>query len=761
MTAKKQGFWNTFKAIKAEAAADKAAYRAAKAHVELDSNSTQPNKSGKTDIEDEVIDTEKEFNAEKWKIGHKTPSRLINYDASTATNIDFYREYLAQRLHNGTWDAPMSTRSTDITLGYRKIFTKSTEKVVYMITNYPVQLKKYIFDDIRNVVERYGVVVNFSIKMTPHTINWESNSMKERVEKAQKRVSNKQKLTKFSTSSEYQKAQANDRLAESFGYFISLADRGAQTCFVSIAIEICRVRNDVDAYHNFIEAQHQLKKYCRNLGLKEVKGELYEYLRARSPMIADFNSTVLEVTRLFSDEIVARLTGFRGGPIGTTGTLMGRDITNNYLVYKNFVRSGGEAENLLIAAETGSGKSVIAKVLEILLQCGGFNMIIQDIDGEYSEACDLLGGVKVAFESSYFDTMPISDPTGDPKIDVGLYADAMQSTASLWSALVDIEKGMNIYQRRIFNDAYNRLLDRFNVIESDPTTWGNSKVLNYKLLYEEIKSLSKDSQYISDSGIPETELHSMVIALSVFFEERGLYSRIFQRKIDINDILNRKRETPQFIDLVLNLQNDDQSEEGKITQTIKLLTASYLVLALTNRFKQMGEFTAQIIEEYQRYARLPMVSSQVLTSITGNRKRNAITILITNSPLQLLKSADISAYAVIENINNYIIGALKPRTIDAVVDVFNLDNCGPLLNAIATNPKYKYCFLMKLDNRDVTIAKWDLPQSLLSSPLFKTRDTKKQIKRNRDTLRWEDIREDVHAKMEAGRQLALQINGGE
>jgi len=119
----RKGILSKIKDIKDTAAADKAAYRAAKAHVEVAAKPTKP----QNDDDDNIEDVEKEVHADKWKIGHKTPSRLVDYDATTATNIDFYREYLAQRLHNGTWDAPMSTRDTDITLGYRKIFTKSTE----------------------------------------------------------------------------------------------------------------------------------------------------------------------------------------------------------------------------------------------------------------------------------------------------------------------------------------------------------------------------------------------------------------------------------------------------------------------------------------------------------------------------------------------------------------------------------------------------------------------------------------------------------
>ena len=112
--------------------------------------------------------------------------------------------------------------------------------------------------------------------------------------------------------------------------------------------------------------------------------------------------------------------------------------------------------------------------------------------------------------------------------------------------------------------------------------------------------------------------------------------------------------------------------------------------------------------------------------ITGNRKRNAATFVISNSPTALLKMSSASNQAIVDNITNYIIGKVKETAMDDVCKSFSLENCRSDLMHIAKGGEYKNSFILKINNKDATIVKQSIPKSLVKSPLFLTRDEKKK-----------------------------------
>ena len=655
----------------------------------------------------------------------------------------FYAEVGELIVSNGAYDERRSNKLDELTIGYRKIFSPSTMKVVYSITAYPNQLDREFFKKARSAIEGYGVVLNFNVRMRPHTIDWSDPSMKEKKQLVEKYVSdNKGNTNYFSTKEDNVEVEKTKILAQTFGYFTSIEMRSHQLCLVDIMMELCRVKEDDRARIQFVESQKRLKNYfsLQDFQIKEVKFNLFDYLKFRSPTSA-FKRELLpdETSVILSDEIVARMPGYSAGAIGDSGLFLGRDVTTNKFVYKNFVRSGGQAENFLVIAGTGSGKSFWMKVFIPMAIAAGFNVVALDIDGDYIPEVKYLNGHVISFRDGYFDTLVISDPTGDESIDSELLRESREATTTVFSCLTDIEKGMTSDEVKIFTEAYNRMYDDNSIIMDDRTTWGNSSKLSYHMLYNYICDLQNDEQALK-IGVSLDTINKFVAKLSTFFDEKGLRSHMFRKKVTINEILNRQSKDPMCLDIFLDIQKNATEGEELIGQTVKQLTANYLTTLIANRNKSEGQFTMEIIEEYQRYSHQPKVASMILNKVTGNRKRNVSTFLITNSPLELLRNNSASAYAVIENINNYVIGAIKPKTIEEVCKVFSLDNCEDILHKLATSNRFKHCFMLKLNGREVAIAKYDVPKKLVDSPLFKSRDTEMKEKEVK-SLKWKDTNE--------------------
>lgn len=657
--------------------------------------------------------------------------------------LKFYTEVGEQILSNGAYDERQSNKLDELTIGYRKIFSQSTMKVVYTITAFPNELDREFFRKARAAIEGYGVVLNFNMRVRPYKINWADSGMKEKKQLVQKHVKDfKNETDYFSTKDDNLEVEKTKRLAQTFGYFTSIEMRSHELCLVDVMMELCRVKEDDRARVQFQESQKRLKNYfsLQDFKIKEMKFNLFDYLKFRSPTSV-FSRQLMpdETSILLSDEIIARLPGYFAGAIGNSGIFLGRDVTTNKFVYKDFVRSSGQAENFLIIAGTGSGKSMWMKVFIPMALASGFNVMVLDIDGDYIPEVKYLNGNVISFKDGYFDTMVISDPTGDEAIDSELLLESRRATTTVFSCLTDINNGMTSDERKIFTEAYNRLYDDNSIIIDDRTTWGNSARLSYKDLYQYICDLQSDEKALQ-IGVSLKAINQFVAKLSTFFDEKGLHSYMFRKRITINDILNRKTKDPMFLDIFLDIQKNATKGEELVGQTVKQLTANYLTTLIANRNKSEGQFTMEVVEEYQRYAHQPDVSDMILNKVTGNRKRNVSTFLITNSPLELLRNKSASAYAVIENINNYVIGAIKPKTIEEVCKVFSLDNCEGILQKISTSNKFKHCFMLKLNGREVAIAKYDMPKKLVDSPLFKSRDVEMKEKEIK-TLSWKDTKE--------------------
>ena len=140
---------------------------------------------------------------------------------------------------------------------------------------------------------------------------------------------------------------------------------------------------------------------------------------------------------------------------------MGIDVRTNQFVYLDIGNIMKNSLNILLAAATSGGKSVMAKCMIREFLAHQVNVVVLDRNGEYKPLTRQCQGAIIDLDRAtgrYFDSMQIGDLTGYAEIDASLYTDAIVATTSTFNVLISIDNGMNTSERKIYNDAYNILL---------------------------------------------------------------------------------------------------------------------------------------------------------------------------------------------------------------------------------------------------------------------------------------------------------------
>lgn len=647
--------------------------------------------------------------------------------------MEVYLGNLERFILKGLADTPTELSDCEVQVGYEILYSKSSQRCYYYIRVLPQYISANFYDAIRETMAlkktSQPVFVNFRIQGIPHVINWDSSEMRERRRQWANYERNKQEADmRFADNRTRQQSVFEEWRMKSWDYVQNAEDRKVQLVDCEITVEISTNGNTLEHKHSLLDVCKEFEQWCAKNGIRiqKVRNNIMDFLQYTSVTSLNSKTTSAKkvMNRVLSSEILADMTSYVPGKMNDSGVLFGIDLSTGMAVYKNMIRPGGDAENFLVIAETGGGKSFYMKALTMQMALNGFHQVVLDIDGEYQPAAKELDGIIINMSKAaglYFDSTVIGDLTGDEAIDASLLKDSRTTTASIFGILCDTQNGMTHTETKLFNDAYVRLFEKYGISEVDPSTWTNSKQLSFHKLYQEIKNLANDPAYLKY----EDALQAFIDKLYIYFEPNGLNAYLFQRPIDLADILKRKSKLPMFLDIVLNLESSGTGPVS-VDTLIKQLTATYLVTLVTNYFKSMHEFSVHYIEEYQRYASSPGVESLVVYMITGNRKRNAATFVISNSPTALLKMSSASNQAIVDNITNYIIGKVKETTMDDVCKSFSLENCRSDLMHISKGGKYKNSFILKINNKDTTIVKQSMPRSLVKSPLFQTRDEKKK-----------------------------------
>ena len=452
------------------------------------------------------------------------------------------------------------------------------------------------------------------------------------------------------------------------------------------------------------------------------------------------------------DEIISRFSGYDQGIIGSRGMYIATDISTLYPILKLFHASGMSAENVLVIAQTGGGKSYIVKTWLIgFLNDPRIRITVNDVEGsEYEPIAALyaaqnpedvvivdMGG----HDGKYFDPLEIAVSEDRLADDMSMYDVSAQYTLAYLSALVGRGSDSE-WARQILQSAVSTTYSRAGVSSLEPHTWHRSEGLSLFDVYAVIKQQHEmivgghsDDYRLTDPAFAQT-LTFIRAQLAEFFEPDGASRHIFSHRVSIKSVKDAR-----FVSVALGMASRTSNTMDDISVQIAHLSTAVVHHARSVACKAAGKFNATVWEELQRWARIPGAKEIIGTALTGGRKMGDINLIVSNEPGQFLDKAN--GLDILGNIQSWAIGYLGSsedrkglaHALSSGENGFSQDVIERELERIAASSNtaeaynglsselssaYNRAFLICLNQAVLTVGKVMLPDYIAESSLFKT-----------------------------------------
>ena len=626
---------------------------------------------------------------------------------------------------------------------------------LYTIDGYPKDIPINYRADIRK--EAKGVVrVSFISTFEPTRLDWQSPQMKSKMRTWKTIEEESDVVTAYNYVENVSSMDSTERRKASLIYLADADQRRARNLFKYRTLMIISgTRGDA-----FDKSVFEILNYCKNAGIvvNRVETNIPMFLRAFSPFSMELgNGALKEVgSNTITDEQIARFSNYAQGKIGRGGIIFGTDIFSGYNVYKQIKKKSTDAENILITAETGGGKSYMLKAL--LLQLVGldeYTGTINDIEGfEYIPFGGFIANNdKVVVlnmaegQGCYYDPFEIV-LTGDPDLDKDMFSYSKSFTNSIMCVCIGAKLlTENTWAQKIINNAISKAYTDIGVSENEPETWTRTKSRDLFYVYSKFKELYDEYFVLKGKNIDELPLHDryklndgyidaldkVVANLSEYFEplaNGGIRSDVFREKVSLSDIVDAKLVINSF-----GMAGKSADTVDKTQMSLAQLSAANISYIRSVFSKAKGKFNFKVWEEFQRWGQFPGSATTIKTAITGGRKLGDVNFIITNNVKELL---DDDRFAIFDNITSFAVGAIaSANTRERICAQLSVPQLLPELDALVlkrgdstsfegsneegdTLSIYDKAFLVHLDKSVTTIVKMNLPKHVANSEIFKT-----------------------------------------
>ncbi len=665
--------------------------------------------------------------------------------------------------------------ATDDALMSRKDFVT----YLYTLDVYPMQLP-ISFKSVLRREAKDGVRINFIDIMDSDTIDWGSTKIKAKKNAWKNAMNDAEAVDQFSYIDNINSISKDDWKLESLVYLPKAEIQRKRELFKIRTMMLISGRRGEE----FDKVVEKVTEACSNLSIKmnRVTDQIDDYLQAYSPFIMEsagnVSGSIGKIT--LTDEIIARFSEYSQGKVGRTGIYMGLDIYSGFPVFKKFKKRTTDAENILVTAITGGGKSYMVKA--ILFQfCGDdkYRLTVQDIEGyEYLYLGSFLANnddVEIvnmgSGSGSYFDAVEIVQ-TGNQNIDGDSFSVSRAFTANLFYILIGDKVMKDSWVEDIVESAVAKTYIEAGVDGNDPSTWSNSKGLTYRDVYNNIKDTyldlkekqakgykkynfntfedvkDEDDNLIYsngtrgvDLGIRSFELnegflnaYDKVIAklIKYFepFENGGTHSNFFSNRISLDRIKDAKLVINSF-----GMAGKSDGSRDANTEALSQLFATFIGQIRTLFSMADGKYNVKVYEEFQRWGKFKGSEKTIGEALTGGRKMGDINFVVTNVLKELL---DDNKFNIFQNTTSFVIGLIgEAETRRRVCEELSVENMLDELDTIARESgdvasfaedfgdsgfrsEYDKAFLVSLDRSATTTVRMSLPEALSQSSIFKT-----------------------------------------
>lgn len=665
--------------------------------------------------------------------------------------IDMYDMIMANILaKNSIMEPTQKLDSSQLAIGFNSISSDTQLMKYFMINKFPDFIQPRLIDILREKCSRVGVKINFYFYGNPHRIDWDSPEMKNRMNVwRQYSTEHAGPVDVFSYRTQRGESLARQRIITSTKY-INEAELEYKRSFIRtyFIIEVSAKRSEL-GLTNLAESIIALKDLCSQSDIKltEIRINMIDWLREIGPFcLANVQGVDQHLARkVLTDDVLANFNSYKQGRVGARGVPLGIDILSGGPVMRKFKEDPDEADNWLISADTGGGKSYWVKTLLTYLMADGFIVSVMDYEGdEYTNLANYIregcaDDVKIVSmgkgSSVYFDPCEIPDLTGDPQVDNDLKESAIMFTTSIFRVIVcGLDDNFTKPQERVISLAIQRMYDTAGVTE-DKATWHRSRGLRLLDVYSEIKEMVETKELVdSDSDNDKHKAAVQILdATAVYFEEGESKATTFKMPMSANELYMAK-----LIIFSFGMKGVSDSATDPTILALKQLSVAYINIQISNYCKYVRHcFNVKVFEEFQRWNLSGTGADVISNVITGGRKRGDVTFIITNDLASMLDDSRPLNVKIRQNIQNYAIGKIPDKGVrETFCEKFDQQEILPALDAIAkanktvrsgsqktssnSQNKYKNAFCLMLGTGEKAIVKVKLPESLAKSKLFKT-----------------------------------------
>lgn len=678
--------------------------------------------------------------------GFRKPKEFMNskeLEGSKKTFLDKVKDvlvlyddlYFSSMVKNSSVFARRSEKdSTKLTIDFIGSYDGENVTFYYMVDRLPRELYIDFKDRLRREC-KHGVKITFLNLLKQHKIEWESAHMRSRLRilKQAGDDNNKEEIDAYSIHKNIDSLSRQSWLEESLQY-LATADRqrGRALLKSALLVVVSGKRGVV-----FDDSVKMIENCASHIGirLERVLYEIPDFLKHHSPFSRAYSKHIDSITptNVLPDELVSRYNSYTQGTLGVEGVYFGTDVYSRFPVLKKVKPKEDFAENWLITAETGGGKSFVVKALILQLLGLGYKGTIMDIEGfEYTPLANFMShnsSVQIINmgegDGRYFDPMEIADVTGIRDIDRDAKNMSINFTTAIFKVLLGKAYAVNIWLDTVINDAVSGVYKKAGVTE-DRSSWCLSVGLSLFDVYDMLKNLGdkrKDENY-------KSAVEQAIAVTSRYFEPDGTRSSIFKEKVNVRDIISADLIVCSF-----GMAGKAPQSVDEIQLALMQLGAAQLSHQRSIFSKSQGKFNFKVWEEFQRWGKFPDSDKTLGVAVTGGRKLGDVNIIITNVVKELL---DDDRFGVLSNITSFMIGAVGDDKVRAdLCDRLSIDNMKNELDYISaaqrveddrksskkqgnTESPFAYAFLCGLDKSKFAVTKMVIPLELRKSKLFKT-----------------------------------------
>lgn len=581
-----------------------------------------------------------------------------------------------------------------------------------------------------------GVRVTFLNRMVRSPIDWESAAMRSRL-RILREVGQQNDEKEIDAYNLHQNINdlTRQRWIENSLTYLAEADKERNRALIetSVCVIISGKRGEY-----FDDSVLAIENYAKNVGVEMVRVlyEIPDFIKFYSPFSMSYVKEIADMIprNVMTDELIARYNTYSQGTLGVNGIYFGTDIYSHFPVLKKVKPKEDTAENWLVTAETGGGKSFYVKALLLELLGSGYYGTIMDIEGfEYIPLANFMShNSKVEIinmgegDGKYFDPMEIAASTGIEEIDKDAKNLSINFATSIFKVLLGKSYAEDLWLDTVINDAVSEVYKDAGITD-ERDTWANSRVLSLFDVYVKLTNLV---DFRDDKGYNSAVKKAIAIT-GRYFEPDGTRSGMFKNKVNVADIVDAELVICSF-----GMAGKSPQSVDEIQLALMQLGAAQLSHQRSIFSKSQGRFNFKLWEEFQRWGKFPDSDKTLGVAITGGRKLGDVNIIITNVVKELL---DDDRFGIFGNITSFMAGAIGDSGVRKdLCDRLSVPQMLNDLNEIAAAARvnddlkdtsgiteaamspYNFAFLVGLDRSKYGIVQMQVPEDLRSTSLFKT-----------------------------------------